>query len=193
MKRCLLFVLTAMLSYFPFAVFSGQNVAGLVFEYPVSFKANSTKAQQWLSKAPADVKALTKSFELFEAPPTNGLDQVSIIKVLYDKKVQANIDGAASESVQNIARLEGIKNLKQSTKALTISGHLAKQTSIEADRYGGKLGGEFLIILNRRTNTMWQIQLLFGKKQGINPFASSNLDAERNFALSALRSVAVQE
>lgn len=192
MKRCL-FVLVAMLSSLPFTVIAGQNIAGLVFEYPVSFRANSQKAQQWLSKAPANVKALTKSFELFEAPPTNGLDPVSIIRVLYDKKVESNIDGAASESMQNIARLDGIKNFKQSTKSLTISGHVARQMSIEAERYGGKLGGEFLIILNRRTNTMWQIQLLFGKKQGLNPFASQNLDVERNFALSVLRSVAVKE
>lgn len=108
-------------------------------------------------------------------------------------KIQPNIDGAASESVQNVARLDGMKNFKQWTKSLNVSGHEARQASFEAERYGGKIGGEALIILDRRTNTMWSIQLFFGKKKGINPFASLNLDTERNFAMSLLRSVIVQE
>ena len=193
MKRYLLLLLIAMFSDAPLAAFAGQNIAGLGFEYPQSFQANSVKTQQWFSKAPENVKALTRTFELFEAPPTNGLSGVSLVKIRYVTKIQPNIDGAASESVQNIARLDGIQKFKQSTKSLSVSGHEARQASFEAERYGGKLGGEFLIILDRRTNTMWQIQLLFGKKKGVNPFASQNLDTERNFAMSLLRSVTVQE
>ena len=193
MKRFLLLLLIAMFSHIPRAAFAGQNIAGLGFEYSQSFQASSAKAQQWLSKAPESVKALTRSFELFEAPPTNGLSGVSLIKIRYVRTIQPSIDGAASESVQNIARLDGMQKFKQWTKSLTVSGHEARQASFEAERYGGKLGGEFLIILDRRTNTLWQIQLLFDKKKGINPFASLNLDSERNFAMSLLRSVTVQE
>lgn len=193
MKRYLLLLLIVMFSNAPLVAFAGQNIAGLGFEYSQSFQASSAKAQQWLSKVPESVKALTRSFELFEAPPTNGLSGVSLIKIRYVRTVQPSIDGAASESVQNIARLDGMQKFKQSTKSLTVSGHEARQASFEAERYGGKLGGEFLIILDRRTNTMWQIQLLFSKKKGITPFASLNLDTERNFAMSLLRSVTVQE
>lgn len=173
--------------------FAGQNVAGLGFDYPLTFQANSAKAQQWFSKVPANVKALTRSFELFEAPPANGLSDTSLVKARYVMTIQPNIDGAASESMQNMARLDGVKNFKQWTKSLSVSGHEARQSSFEAERYGAKFGGEFLIILDRRTNTMWQIQLLFGKKNWTNPFGSPNLDTERNFAMSLLRSVTVQE
>lgn len=193
MKRYLLLLLIAMFSHAPLTAYAGQNIAGLRFEYSQGFQASTVKAQQWLSKAPESVKALTRSFELFEAPPTNGLSGVSLIKIRYVKTIQPSIDGATSESVQNIARMDGMQKFKQWTKSLTVSGHEARQASFEAERYGGKLGGEILIILDRRTNTMWQVQLLFGKKKGINPFTSLNLDTERNFAMSLLRSVTVQE
>lgn len=193
MKRYLLLLFIATFSQAPLTALAGQNIAGLIFEYPHSFQANSVKVQQWFSKAPQNVKKLTRSYELFEAPPTNGLGPVSIVKIRYVGGIQLNIDGAANESVQNIARLDGMKKFKQWTKSFSVSGHEARQASFEAERYGGKLGGEFLIVLDRRTNTTWQIQLLFGKKKGINPFASLNLDTERNFAISLLRTVTVQE
>ncbi len=193
MKRYLLLLLIAIFSQAPLTALAGQSIVGLGIDYPHSFHMSAAKAQQWFSKYPENVKALTRSFELFEAPPTNGLIGVQLLKIHYVMKIQPNIDGAASESVRNVARLDGMKNFKQWTKSLNVSGHEARQASFEAERYGGKLGGEVLIILDRRTNTMWSIQLLFGKKKGINPFASLNLDTERIFAMSLLRSVIVQE
>lgn len=186
-------LVAALMFQAPLAAFAGQNVAGLGFEYAINFQANSAKAQQWFSKAPANVKALTRSFELFEAPPANGLSDISLVKIRSVMTIQPNIDSAASESMQNMARLDGVKNFKQWTKSLSVSGHEARQASFEAERYGAKFGGEFLIIVDRRTNTMWQIQLLFGKKKWTNPFGSPNLDTERTFAISLLRSVTVQE
>ncbi len=180
-------------SQVPPAALSGQNIAGLRMEYPNSFQASAAKAQQWLSNAPANAKKLTRSFELFEAQPTNELGEISVAKIRYVREIQPNIDGATSESMQYIARLDGIQKFKQSIKSLNVSGHEARQASFEAERYGGKLGGEFLIILDRRTNTLWQIQLLFGRKRGINPFVSSTLDNERLFATSLLRTVTVLE
>ena len=193
MKKPIIFLfLIAVFFQTPLIALAGNNIAGLGFEYPYSFQANLARTQQVISNTPENIKAIIRSFEFFEATPTNGLTEISLIKAVYVMEIQPNIDSATNESVQNIARLDGIENFKQSSKSLTVSGHEARQVSFEANRYGGKLGGEFLIILDRRTNTAWQLQLLFGKKKGINPFASLNIDTERSFAISLLNSVTIQ-
>ena len=192
MKRHLI-TLLAILATSPCLVFAEQSVGGLKIEYSQRFQPQPEKAKQWLSGAPDNAKALTKSFELFEAPPTNGLTTVNLIKVRYVLSIQPNIDGATSESVQNVARLDGVHNFKQGTKQIKVSGHEARLASFEAERYGAKFGGELLVILDRRTNAMWQLQILFGKNKGLFSDTYPELDAERRFSTAIMNSVKVQE
>lgn len=128
--------------------------------------------------------------EVFVAPP-KGIIEMKLLKFRYIPQLNASIDGAAKESAHSVSILDGIKNFKQKVIQTKISGHDARLVSIQADRWGGKIGVESLIIYNQRNNTMWQLQLLFGKKKGINPFKSLNIETEQNYSKILLKSVKV--
>lgn len=190
MKR-LLSLLVFVLLFIASPTFAGQEVGGLEINYSSSFKKDTATADSWLSKAPDNIRQMVISMETFIAPPTNGLGEIRLMKVRYVPTLNGSIDGAAAESAQRIAALEGIKNFQKQIVPLSVSGFDARQVSIAADRWGGKLGGEFLIIYNRKTNIMWQMQLIFAKKKGINPFASLSIDEERQYAKNLLSTIRI--
>jgi len=184
-------LLVVMLLFVATSTYAGQQVGGLEINYSPSFKKDIFTANSCLSKFPDNVRHLVVSMDNFVAEPINGLGEVGLTKVRFVPELNGNIDGAAIESAQRIATLDGIKNFQQHIEPLFVSGFDARQVSITADRWGGKLGGEFLIILNRNTNVMWQIQLIFGKKKEINPFVSLNIDDERRYARNLLSTIRV--
>ena len=172
-------------------IYAGQEVSGLEINYSPSFKKDTATADSLLSKVSDNNRQVVISMDIFVAPPSNGLGEVRLVKVRYVPTLNGSIDGAAAESAQRIAELEGIKNFQKQIAQLSVSGFDARQVSIAADRWGGKLGGEFLIIYNRKSNVMWQMQLIFGKKKGINPFASLSIDEERRYAKNLLSTIKI--
>ena len=191
--RRLLSSLVFVLPFIASPTYAGQEVGGLEINYSPSFKKDTAAADSWLSKAPDNIRQLVISMETFVAPSTNGLGEIRLMKVRYVPTLNGSIDGAAAESAQRIAALEGIKNVQKQIVPLSVSGFDARQVSIAADRWGGKLGGEFLIIYNRKTNVMWQMQLIFSKKKGINPFASLSIDEERHYAKNLLSTIRIAQ
>jgi len=171
--------------------YAGQEVGGLKINYSPSFKKDTTTADSWLSKAPENIRQVVISMDTFIAPPSNGLGEVRLIKIRYVPTLNGSIDGAAEESSQRIAALEGMINFQKQIVPVSVSGFDARQVSIAADRWGGKLGGEFLIIYNRKNNVMWQMQLTFAKKIGPSPFSALNIDEERRYAKNLLSTIAI--
>lgn len=190
MKHLLSSLIVALL-FIAAPAYAGQEVGGLEINYSPSFKKDTATEDSWLSKAPDNIRQTVISMDIFVAPPSNGLGEVRLIKIRYVPTLNGSIDGAAEESSQRIAALEGIKNFQKQIMPLSVSGFDARQISIAADRWGGKLGGEFLIIYNRKTNVMWQMQLTFAKKKAISPFASLIIDEERRYAKNLLSTIAI--
>jgi len=187
--RHLLSSLVFVLLFIASPTYAGQEVGGIEINYSPSFKKDTATADSWLSKTPDNIRQVVISMETFIAPPSNGLGEVRLVKVRYVPTLNGSIDGAAVESGQRIAGLEGIKNFQKRIVPLSVSGFDARQVSIAADRWGGKLGGELLFIYNRKSNVMWQMQLIFAKKKGINPFASLSIDEERRYAKNLLSTI----
>lgn len=189
--RRLLSSLVFVLLFIAAPTFAGQKVGGLEINYSPLFKKDIVTAESWLSKVPDNIRQVVISMDTFVAPPSNGLGEVRLIKVRYVPSLNGNIDVAAAESAQRVSELEGIKNFQKQIVALSVSGLDARQVSIAADRWGGKLGSEFLIIYNRKTNVMWQMQLIFAKKKETNPLASLNTDEERRYAKDLLSTIVI--
>lgn len=169
--------------------YAGQKVGGLEINYSPLFKKDAATADIWLSKAPDNIRQTVISMDIFVASPSNGLDGVMLMKVRYLPTINGSIDGAATESARRVSALDGIKNFQKQIVPLSVSGFDARQVSIAAERWGAKLGVEVLVIYNRKTNVMWQMQLIFGKKKGIIPFASLNIDKERRYAKDLLSTI----
>jgi len=172
---------------------AGQSVGGLEIDYPNQFNKDIATSKTWMSGLPDNVRRLVLSMEIFIAKPYNGLGEVTLVKVRYIPELNGSIDSAANESARRISLLQGIKKFQQQIIPVTVSDLPARQVSISANRWGGKLGGEFIIVYNRETNEMWQMQLLFGKKKSINPFASLKLDDKRNYAKSLLSTIKINK
>lgn len=168
---------------------AAQDVGGMNIDYEPMFQARVDKAQAWQAKMSNEMKALIQTFEVFEAPPAGGMNEVRLLKIRYVGKVVGNIDQSAFESIENIVRLPGIKRPTKTITRLTVSNLDARRISFESDRYDGKLGAELLIIVNRTTNTAYQFQFIFSKKAGLNPFGSLSLADERTFANNIINTV----
>ncbi len=185
------FILIAALLLHSGLIVAAQDVGGMIIEYAPMFQAKEDKARAWQAKMSEELRSLIQSFEIFEAPPSRGLGELRLLKVRYVAKTFGTIDAAASETVRNISSLSGVKNVKQSTQPLLVSGLDARRVSFESDRNDGKLGAEFLIVHDKKTNTAFQLQIIFAKRQGMNPFGAVDLSAEREVANGILSSVSV--
>ena len=166
-----------------------QNVGGMIIDYGPTFEAKDEKAQAWQAKMSDELRSLIQRFEIFEAAPSRGLGELRLVKARYVAKTFGTIDAAASETVRNIVGLPGIKNAVQTTTTLLVSGLDARRVSFESDRNDGKLGAEFLIVHDKKTNTAFQLQIIFSKRQGWNPLGSIDLGVERAAANAILNSV----
>lgn len=168
---------------------AGQNVGGMLVDYGPAFQPNEEKARAWQAKMTDELRSLIQRLEISEAPPTRGLAEVRLLKIRFVPKTFGSVDAAATESVANIVRLPGVKNPRQNITAILVSGLDARRVSFESDRNEGKLGAEFLIVHDKRTNIAYQLQIIFGEKQGLNPFRSLNLSVQRDAANEILASV----
>ena len=188
MKYAFPITIFLVLNLFSFA-FAEQIVGGLQVDSQLKFQPRPDVASKWLAKWPSNVRSYVLSMEIFFAPSSNGIDEIQLMKIKYKPQQECNIDGAASESMQRVLALAGIKNLKHHIVKTKVSRHDGRRVSFVADRWGAKLGGEILVIYDRRTNTMWQMMLFFSKKKGLNPFKSLNMNKKREYANSLLNRV----
>lgn len=187
--RHLLFLIVFLISFHSYPAYARQTISGLEINYSPLFKKDTKTTESWRTEVPDKISHLIISIESFVASPSHGLGEIRLVKTRYVPTLNGSIDGAATESAQRVASLEGITNFQKKISPLTVSGFEARQVSIAADRWGGKLGGEFLIIYDRNSNIMWQIQLVFAKQKKINPLASLNINEERRYAKNLLSTI----
>jgi hypothetical protein len=172
---------------------ASQNVGGMEIDYAPTFHPNVAKAQSMVSQIPDEARPLIFSIEIFEAPPTAGIDSIQLIKTRYANGFQANIDGAILGGIANIVNLPGVTKPVKSILPLTISGFAARRASFDANRYRGVIGGDILVVYDNISGTLYQLQIFFAKKLGLNPFSSMSLDDEHALAATIINSAHFSE
>lgn len=187
--QALKYASSLLLGFWSATIFAVQQVGGLTIDYAVPFQENTAKAQAWQAKMNPEMQGMLRGFQIFEAPGTSRFSEARVIKLQYTSQIRGNIDAAASEAVANIVRLPGIKNPNHTITKTKVSGQNARRVSYESGRNDGTLGAEFLIIQDQRNQVMYQIQLIFSKRPGFNPLASTSLNDERALAGKVLDSV----
>ena len=139
-----------------------------------------------------ELQSMIKDFQVFEAPGNSGMNELRILKFQYNSQIRGTIDASASETVNNVARLPGIKNPSQRIVAIKVSGQEARRISFESDRNDGRLGAEFLIIQDSKRQTLYQVQVIFSKKPSVNPLSSLSLSEQQMIAKVILDSVKIE-
>ena len=170
-----------------------QTVAGLRIPYPSSFSPVPAKATAWKNGLPIEVQAKLSAFDVFEAPPDNDFREVRVLRIRYVAGTPFSLDGAADGAVRSVLALPGIEQPNHRVTPTNVSGRPARRTSLEAKRFGGRLGAEFLQIYDPALKTTWQVQLIFHSSTSLNPFADKSLDAQRAAAKKLLQGVLVIE
>ena len=173
--------------------YASQNVGGIEISYVPAFHSNTVKARSMVAQIPAEARPLISSIEIFEAPSSAGIDSIQLIKTRYSNGFQANIDGAIVGAISNIVSLPGVTNPVKSIVPSTVSGFEARLASFDANRYRGVIGGEILVIYDRVSGTLYQLQIFFAKKPSLNPFSSMSLDDEHVLAKSIIKSVQLSQ
>ena len=126
-----------------------RQIAGLTFEAPGGFQIKPLDlgpAQEFIESTEMQV-AKTSDFE------------IDVVRTIYKSGIELNFDGAAKGAVDGIARLDGIRNLRDSATEMTVSGKPARRVSITAERERKTLRVEALLIGDGQA--YYQIQAIF--------------------------------
>ena len=139
-----------------------RQLAGLTLEAPGEFQNTS------LNLGPAQEFMESSELQVFH---TAGFE-IAVQRTVYKSGLELSFDGAAQGAVDGIARLDGIRNLRQTAAELTVSGKPARRLSVTAGRWRKTLRVELLLIADGQT--YYQVQAIF---DSTNPNAPA--DAER--------------
>jgi hypothetical protein len=126
-----------------------RSAAGLSFDAPGELKPEA------LDFGPVQPLLESSEYHTFRV---SGFE-VGVIRAAFKPDASLNIDGAATGAVENVSKLEGVKNIQHSVESTTISGKPARRISMNADRWGGRIYNESLVILDGQT--MYQVQATY--------------------------------
>jgi hypothetical protein len=118
---------------------------------------------------------------------------VRLVRIRYLDGASFDLHGAAEGALRSVLALPGIESPTHSISIFSVSGRPARRTMLDAHRFGGRLGAEFLQIYDPATNTTWQLQLIFGNPQNLSPFANKSLDPQRAEAGRVISGVTIAE
>ena len=185
------FFILVLFSTYPLASFAAQFVGGLSIEYGPSFQENEQTARAWYAKWPQDFQAMIRKLEIFEAPGGREFAEVRLAKFHYTGKIRGDIDSAATGTIASISSLAGIRSPTHNIVATRVSGLDARRVTYDSARFDGMLGAEFLIIQDKSIDAMYQLQIIFSKKNSINSLPTPGLSKEHALASGVLSSVQV--
>jgi len=166
-----------------------QHVAAFSINYDYPFLKNEKETQNMLSAVNAQSPGTFQSIAIYTSKPSCGLNEARLVVATYAQGVTADIDGAADGSISQISTLDGITSPESTVTPTTLSGLPARRISYRAKRWGGVLGGEFIVVSNPRTNTFWQLQLIFSARN-TNDYAA--LSGSHSCAQKILESAAIE-
>lgn len=130
-----------------------RTVAGLVVDSPGEFKdapLSFGEAQKLIDKSD-NLKFTASGFE------------IDVLRTRFKPGPELNLDGAVNGAVNSVAALEGVKNLKHTASATTVSGKTAQRVSMTGDRTldgrSGVIHVDGLLILDGRT--LYQVEAVY--------------------------------
>ncbi len=152
---------------------SVQHVGNFSISYASPFLINEQESLKFTSAAENQTPRIFQSISSYTSSPSCGLGEVRLIVGTYAEGTNVNIDGAAIGSVNQVSTLSGVTSPENTINPTTVSGKPARKISYRARRWGGVLGGEFLVIVDPLTNTFWQLQLIFSARS-TNDYSALN-------------------
>jgi len=93
--------------------------------------------------------------------------EVAVSSIRYAKGTAVDLDAAATGSLKAMTSLDGMSNVKQQSRDVTVSNLPGKRTSMSAKRFGGEIFAESLILYHN--DQMWMIIVGYSGKTKSGP------------------------
>jgi hypothetical protein len=129
-----------------------QSVLGLTFEAPGEFVIRKLE----LGLSPE----LVESSEIAEF--RNPQVEIAAIRTINKPDVELNFDNTIQAVLDGVAKLDGVRNVQHTVSELTVSGRVARQLSVVADRWDDRMRMEVMFIKDARA--YYQVQVIFQAK-----------------------------
>lgn len=134
---------------------------------------------------PENIRSMLSGYEFYSG--NNKLLGISISVGLYNKNAfpqnwKPSLEGAADGSINNVAKMSGVKNFSSSKRSTTVSGRPAIITTMNYDNKNtSQVEQKGLVVVDGYV--LWQISVFFSQKE----------DASRNVANQILQSVSIRK
>ncbi|MEQ4923583.1 hypothetical protein [Proteus hauseri] len=143
------------ISHYPVQLMSGFNI-----HYPTSFSMSRKDTEHYFQILPDYVQDVTTEMLVYKSEPICNLAEVRLVYFKMNKIMTYDIDSGAQGIVDNIALLDGMKEIFTSIKPLDISGFQGRHVLFEGKMAQENVSYEGVLISDTKNNRVWQLQFI---------------------------------
>jgi hypothetical protein len=192
--RLAVFLVVALCSQSEFAAAQTRKVAGLELQYPFDFREDAKLSARAFEVAKA-ANPQTRSVQVFDAPAFvnvgGGSGSFHVVKTVLQGPLQETPEQIFARAMNSVTA-SGAKVLNQRYTLIPTKDYESGRFSFEAEQGSWRIGGEMILLLDRRGGVQWLVQYVFGRKR-ISSFVSPDLDGDRRHASNVLATVKVAD
>lgn len=137
-----------------------QGISGFNIHYPTSFSMNRKDTEHYFQLLPDYVQDVTTEMLVYKSEPICNLTEVRLAYFKMNEIMTYDIDSGAQGIVDNIALLDGMKEIFTSIKPLDISGFQGRHVFFEGKMAQENVSYEGILVADTKTNRVWQLQFI---------------------------------
>lgn len=137
-----------------------QTVSGFNMAYPTSFSMSREDTENYFKSLPDNVQDVTTEMMVYKSEPICDLTEVRLVYFKMIDAMSYDVDTGAQGIVDNIAIIDGMKEISTSIKPLTIPNVESRHVFFEGRYAIENVGYEGVLVADIKTNRVWQLQLI---------------------------------
>ncbi|MBG6025824.1 hypothetical protein I5F10_00220 [Proteus mirabilis] len=137
-----------------------QTVSGFNMAYPTSFTMSREDTENYFKLLPDNIQDVTTEMMVYKSEPICDLTEVRLVYFKMIDAMSYNVDTGAQGIVDNIAIIDGMKEISTSIKPLTIPNVESRHVFFEGKYAKENVSYEGVLVADLKTNRVWQLQLI---------------------------------
>ncbi len=137
-----------------------QTVSGFNMAYPTSFTMSREDTENYFKLLPDNIQDVTTEMMVYKSEPICDLTDVRLVYFKMIDAMSYDVDAGAQGIVDNIAIIDGMKEISTSIKPLTIPNAESRHVFFEGKYAKENVSYEGVLVADLKTNRVWQLQLI---------------------------------
>lgn len=137
-----------------------QTVSGFNMAYPTSFTMSREDTENYFKLLPDNIQDVTTEMMVYKSEPICDLTDVRLVYFKMIDAMSYDVDAGAQGIVDNIAIIDGMKEISTSIKPLTIPNVESRHVFFEGKYAKENVSYEGVLVADLKTNRVWQLQLI---------------------------------